>query len=292
MDRRNFKVLVLGNTAVGKTAWLTQLAVGEFVKEHLITAWNLPDYIKGPTLTFNSTIGEIAFKTCEMPSFGSTSQSEEVLRPYTKDVDAVIIMYDIAKRQEHNLKDWFKQLVDLGLMDVPKIIVGNKSERVSVHHDNPAADLADKFKIPHLTMSVRNRTGNENPFLVLARKLTGMSFLSFIPKEPIVPPTVPFVEDAGAIELPVVGNINQSAPLLVGVPIAPATTSTCPVKDSAYHRLGKKDESDKKEAVQRDLKDVSGQITKMTFMRIPGCGGIKITYEWIPEDQILALRDV
>jgi len=158
-----YKVIVIGDPAVGKLDILTKYATYKFEEKYL------------------STIGvQILKKTIELKDFNATitlmfwniagqPQFYMLHRPYFNGADGMLLVFDITRSSTFsNVNNWYSSAVKYGLSGIPRILIGNKShlkeERKIIL---PMAEhLSEKLNAPYLETSAL--TG-ENVKLVFQR---------------------------------------------------------------------------------------------------------------------------
>jgi small GTP-binding protein len=118
---RQFKIIFLGDSDVGKTSIIGRCTKDEYVEDRGATV-GVGFGAKYITMN-NETIKLSIWDTAGQEKFRTLT------RNYYRTVDGVILVYDIAKpRTLTNLVDiWLNELIDNNVIDVPLLIVGNNS---------------------------------------------------------------------------------------------------------------------------------------------------------------------
>jgi len=125
-----YKVIVIGDPAVGKTSLLTKFAKNMFEEKYLPTVGvsilketiELEDKDATVTLMFWDIAGQPQFYMLH--------------RPYYNGADGIILVFDITRSSTFsNINNWYSSAVKYGLSGVPRILIGNK------------VDLKDERKI-------------------------------------------------------------------------------------------------------------------------------------------------
>jgi small GTP-binding protein len=135
-----FKVLILGDTGVGKTT-----SVSRFAEEKLIQA----EKTVGVDMVLkNVKVNVKKSKTTEITlqlwDFSGEPQFRDILHNYSAGTHGVIFMFDSTDIETlHNLKEWHRN-VDYSLsQDVPKLLVSSK-------HDLRESNLKDDVLLDHM----------------------------------------------------------------------------------------------------------------------------------------------
>ena len=125
-----FKVIVVGDPAVGKTSLLTKFAKNQFEEKYLPT---VGVNIVKETIELkdiNATISLMFWDVAGQPQFYMLH------RPYFNGADGMILVFDITRSSTFsNINNWYNSAVKYGLSGIPRILIGNK------------VDLKDERKI-------------------------------------------------------------------------------------------------------------------------------------------------
>jgi len=118
-----FKIVVVGDGAVGKTSLIKQYTEGSFVK----------DYIKTIGAQFSKYIEDIENVRVKLFFWDIAGQSEfSFMRPtFYKGAKAVILVYSLIDTQSFNsIKSWHEDVKKF-CGDIPIVIFGNKVDLVN-----------------------------------------------------------------------------------------------------------------------------------------------------------------
>jgi len=125
-----FKVIVIGDPAVGKTSLLTKFATNKFEEKYLPT---VGVSIVKETIELkesNATINLMFWDVAGQPQFYMLH------RPYFNGADGMLLVFDITRSSTFsNINNWYNSAVKYGLSGIPRILIGNK------------VDLKDERKI-------------------------------------------------------------------------------------------------------------------------------------------------
>ena len=125
-----YKVIVIGDPAVGKTSLLTKFAKNQFEEKYLPTVG--VNIVKEPIelKERNATINLMFWDVAGQPQFYMLH------RPYFNGADGMILVFDITRSSTFsNINNWYNSSVKYGLSGIPRILIGNK------------VDLKDERKI-------------------------------------------------------------------------------------------------------------------------------------------------
>jgi small GTP-binding protein len=156
MDRvvYRFKVILLGDIAVGKTSILSRFVEDKFTAEYKCNVGVefkvkslFLDEITGADLQIWDTCGEERFRT--------------ITRQYYRDTYGVILIFDLTNRNSfEKLSSWLEDINEFGPKEITIILIGNKSdlddERKVLF--NEAYNFANKNNLQYIEVSAK--TGN------------------------------------------------------------------------------------------------------------------------------------
>ena len=163
-----YKIILVGETNVGKTCIITQFIEGKFEETHLATIshqfcrknFDLP-LERNITMDIWDTVGQERFRSLS--------------NIYYKDAKAVIVVYDITNKESFNeVKDyWYNQIKENSNKDVIIAIAANKSDlyetrEVSIEEGEEFAKSIDAI---FASTSAKNDTGITNLFENIAMKI-------------------------------------------------------------------------------------------------------------------------
>lgn len=119
-----YKIIVIGDPAVGKTSLLNNFIKKRFTKTYIPTVGvNILKYI----LQFETKEGEKTEVNLMFWDIAGQPQFYMVHKPYYQGANGIILVFDITRSSTFsNVNNWFNEAVKFGLSSVPRIIVGNK----------------------------------------------------------------------------------------------------------------------------------------------------------------------
>ena len=162
-----YKILILGDTQVGKSCFLTRYADNSFQDEYLSTIGM--DYkIKNYQAEDGSTIKLYIWDTAGQDRFRS------ITRNYYKGADGIILIYDITKKDTfENVRNWINNIKDEAPDRVVLILVGNKvdDERNRVVPKSEGEEIAKEFNLPFFECSAKSDINVTPVFDTLIKKI-------------------------------------------------------------------------------------------------------------------------
>jgi len=122
MMNYNLRIILIGDCAVGKTAYATKLRYGQYQDKYDATIG--VDY-SARTICVNNN----AMVKCQLWDTAGQENFAPLIKTYYKDIGAVILVFDLNNRQSFKRLDfWIKELNNNGPTDYPisKMLIGNK----------------------------------------------------------------------------------------------------------------------------------------------------------------------
>ena len=133
------QLLIIGDTAVGKTSIISRYANGTFKEEYIVTVGL--DYSIKQEIIDDKSIQIKIWDTAGQERFKSLTQN------YFRNAEGVILTFDVTSTESFgNLKYWissFKENMEKKNIFIPVIIIGNKIDLVDSREINK--EDAEKF---------------------------------------------------------------------------------------------------------------------------------------------------
>ncbi|CAG9832768.1 unnamed protein product [Diabrotica balteata] len=163
-----FKIIVIGDSSVGKTTLTYRFCEGKFLE--LCEATVGVDF---RSRTINLDGEDVTLQLWD--TAGQERYRMSMVRHYYKNAHAVVFVYDVTNSASFDsLKKWIDECNNNCLQDVPKILVGNKCDGVVAVTTHVAQRFADQYSMPLFETSARLDSQCDNVeaiFLTLAHKL-------------------------------------------------------------------------------------------------------------------------
>lgn len=161
-----FKLLLIGNSGVGKSCILMRYADNSFT-ENFFNTIGVDFKIK--TISLNDQVIKMQiWDTAGQDRFRTLTSS------YYRGAHGIIIVYDVTNKDSFdNVRGWMQEIEKFASENVNKLLVGNKSdleEQRKVTYDE-GVELAKKFDIPFLEVSAKNAIHIDDTFTTMATEI-------------------------------------------------------------------------------------------------------------------------
>ena len=162
-----YKILILGDSKVGKSCFLTRYADKTYQEDYLSTIGM--DYkIKNYELENGDIIKLYIWDTAGQDRFRSITSN------YYKGADGIILIYDITKQETfNNVRNWITSIKEEAPAKVVLILVGNKvdDEKNRAVSQSEGEKIADEYNLPFLECSAKSDINVTETFDVLIKKI-------------------------------------------------------------------------------------------------------------------------
>ncbi|CAF0988088.1 unnamed protein product [Adineta steineri] len=155
-----FKMLIVGDSGVGKTSLCKRFTYGDFST----------DYITTTSVDFKIRLVEINEKLCQLQlwDFSNDDRFKSYVSRFYRTAHGVMICFDITNEESFlNVDNWLQEVIKLCPEQIPVFLVGTKSDLQSertVSYTTIKA-YADKHQLPYMETSSKT---NENTEIYLA----------------------------------------------------------------------------------------------------------------------------
>nr|MDO8098518.1 Rab family GTPase [Candidatus Njordarchaeota archaeon] len=161
-----FKVIFLGDAAVGKTS---------IVAKHVTSTFR-ENYI--PSLGANITSRQYSVEgrdvTLLIWDIAAQEEFSRVRQEYYRGTKAVFIVYDVTRpRTFQNVVSWHDDLITIIRRKIPIILIGNKTDLPAVVHSASGKRLAGDLGADFIETSAKTGENIEKVFDKVVRKLSG-----------------------------------------------------------------------------------------------------------------------
>lgn len=161
-----FKLLLIGDSGVGKSCLLLRFADDTYTESYISTIG----------VDFKIRTIEMDGKTIKLQIWDTAGQERfrTITSSYYRGAHGIIIVYDVTDQESfNNVKQWLHEIDRYACENVNKLLVGNKSDLTSkkVVSYETAKEFADGLGIEFLETSAKNATNVEKAFMTMAGQI-------------------------------------------------------------------------------------------------------------------------
>ena len=181
-DDTVYKVLLLGDSTVGKTCFLLRYCDKTFQEAHLSTI-GLDYRLKTMTLQNGKNIKLQIWDTAGQDRFRAITKN------YYKGANWIILIYDITNLQSYeNVKNWIAQIREQANPNVVIYLAGNKIdvvEELRMVKTEDGQKIADEFNLPFYETSAKSGINVNKIFDDLVEKVDEIYSKLEVPKSEV-----------------------------------------------------------------------------------------------------------
>ncbi len=168
------KLVIIGDSGVGKTCFLMRFAEDSFTSTHISTVGI--DFKIKPVVIDGKTIKLQIWDTAGQERFRTITQT------YYKGALGIVLTYDCTDLGSFaNIRSWLQQIEAHANHDVIKILIGNKCDRPDKKvTTNTAKALADEHHMVFLETSAKTGVNVRETFYLLTKEINA-KLLSKLP---------------------------------------------------------------------------------------------------------------
>lgn len=163
-----FKLLLIGDSGVGKSCLLLMFADNTYTESYISTIG----------VDFKIKTIELDGKTIKLQIWDTAGQERfrTITSSYYRGAHGIIVVYDVTDQESFsNVRQWMQEIERYASENVNKLLVGNKCDLSTkkVVDYTAAKEFADQMGIPFLETSAKNSTNVEQAFLTMASEIKG-----------------------------------------------------------------------------------------------------------------------
>jgi len=161
-----FKLLLIGDSGVGKSCLLLRFADDTYTESYISTIG----------VDFKIRTLELEGKTIKLQIWDTAGQERfrTITSSYYRGAHGIIVVYDVTDMESfNNVKQWLNEIDRYASEKVNKMLVGNKSDLTSKKavDYNTAKEFADTLSLSFLETSAKNATNVEQAFITMAAEI-------------------------------------------------------------------------------------------------------------------------
>lgn len=161
-----FKLLLIGDSGVGKSCLLLRFADDTYTESYISTIG----------VDFKIRTIELDGKTIKLQIWDTAGQERfrTITSSYYRGAHGIIVVYDVTDQESFtNVKQWLQEIDRYASENVNKLLVGNKCDLTTkkVVDYTTAKEYAESLKVPFLETSAKNATNVEQAFMTMAAEI-------------------------------------------------------------------------------------------------------------------------
>ena len=163
-----FKILLLGDSEVGKSCFLMRYSDNVFV-ENYITTIGLDYKLKSVKLDSGKTIKVQLWDTAGQDKYRTIAKN------YFKGSHGILLLYDVTKQSSfQNIRDWIQDIREEVSQKAIIFLIGNKIDLVDKRKisKEKGKELAEEYKLPFFEASAKSGENVDEVFKALYKKIS------------------------------------------------------------------------------------------------------------------------
>lgn len=161
-----FKLLLIGDSGVGKSCLLLRFADDTYTESYISTIG----------VDFKIRTIELDGKVVKLQIWDTAGQERfrTITSSYYRGAHGIIVAYDVTDQESfNNVKQWLQEIDRYACENVNKLLVGNKCDLTTkkVVDHSTAAEFAKQLDIPFLETSAKDSTNVEQAFKKMAEDI-------------------------------------------------------------------------------------------------------------------------
>lgn len=161
-----FKILLIGNSGVGKSSLLLRFADDTFTDNFMPTIG----------VDFKIRTLEVDGKTIKLQIWDTAGQErfKTITSSYYKGAHGIIVVYDVTDKESFkNIDTWMNEVEKHASDNVSRILVGNKSDLTDSRQvtTDEGKELADQYNIRFMETSAKESANVEEAFTLMTKEI-------------------------------------------------------------------------------------------------------------------------
>jgi len=161
-----FKLVLIGDSGVGKSCLLLRFADDTYTESHISTIG----------VDFKIRTIQLDGKTIKLQIWDTAGQERfrTITSSYYRGAHGIIVVYDTTDNESfEHVKTWLHEIDRYASENVNKLLVGNKSDLTTKRQVDTevAKAFAGEVNIPFLETSAKNATNVEDAFMTMAGEI-------------------------------------------------------------------------------------------------------------------------
>jgi len=161
-----FKLVLIGDSGVGKSCLLLRFADDNFTDSYIST---IGVDFRFRTITIDDKIVKL-----QIWDTAGQERFRTITSAYYRGADGIIMVYDVTSSESFDhVEEWLSEVDRYANENTSKLLVGNKADLIEEKQvtKEMAQGFADKLGISFLETSAKTATNVDNAFLTMAKEL-------------------------------------------------------------------------------------------------------------------------
>ena len=152
-----FKIVLIGDTSVGKSCLLTRFADDQFTENYVTTI--------GVDFRFKTMIVMDKIVKVQVWDTAGQERYRSITNAYYRGAEGILIVFDVTNHESfRNIQNWINEVTVFTGKDVTIICLGNKSDLKKVISKNVIDDFKKKTNLEIFNVSAKTGDGVEEAF--------------------------------------------------------------------------------------------------------------------------------
>lgn len=161
-----FKILLIGNSGVGKSSLLLRFADDTFTDNFMPTIG----------VDFKIRTLEVDGKTIKLQIWDTAGQErfKTITSSYYKGAHGIIVVYDVTDKESYkNIDTWMNEIEKHASDNVSRILVGNKNDLEDLRQvsTDVGKELADTYNVRFMETSAKESANVEQAFTLMTKEI-------------------------------------------------------------------------------------------------------------------------
>ncbi|KAH0788366.1 ras-related protein RABE1c-like [Histomonas meleagridis] len=156
------KILLIGESAVGKSCLLLRYTDGKFQESFMTTIG----------VDFKTKHIKVDDKDVKLQIWDTAGQEKfrSITKAYYRGAHGILVVFDLSRRDTFNqTRMWIDSIKEASSDPIDMILVGNKADLENAVTPQEAKELADSYGIAYFQTSAKENSGIEDAFMYLAK---------------------------------------------------------------------------------------------------------------------------
>ncbi|KAH3765842.1 Rab GTPase [Pelomyxa schiedti] len=161
-----FKILLIGDSGVGKSCLLLRFVEESFSEEHIATI--------GVDFKIKTILCEGKLIKLQIWDTAGQERFRTITSSYYRGAQGIILVFDCSDAETfNNVKQWLVEIDRYACEDVDKLLVANKVDLASkrVVTREAAEELANSMELPYLEASAKDNINVQDIFIMMAKAI-------------------------------------------------------------------------------------------------------------------------